>query len=122
MKLARVLMPEHAGQNPDERGADAASALSAAARFFQRHPAVRASALASPAFQQWRKQYRELNVDGERLFVQAGSPMSTGGDTLMDTDQLLLEWARQELAANGPRAAAEAREIVDLFQKQGSVM
>ena len=54
----------------------------------ERHPGVRASVLASTDFQQWRDSLRTVLVDGELFTV-------FGGDRLLDSDQLIVEWVRQ---------------------------
>ena len=90
---------------------DAGEHLSEAARVLRQHADLRARALASQAFRDWRRAYRELDVDGEQLYVRAGAPMSGGGDTLLDEDQLLLEWARQQDPARAPAEAAAVRAV-----------
>jgi hypothetical protein len=81
---------------------DRSQRQSDAQRVLSRHPNLRDQALKSPSFQAWKNTYRELFDDGQRWFVRIGIPMRTGGDRLLDLDELLLAWAR---SSDAPEAA-----------------
>jgi len=92
---------------------------SAAAVFFAKHPQLRERGLASPAFRQWREQYKSLNIDGRELYIRRGKPMEQGGDTMTDEDELLLEWARQQRHATSvPAPPPEAQSINQIYESE----
>jgi hypothetical protein len=111
-------MTQDGAQGPDDPpDAQDGANRSAAALFFRKHRDLRERAHASAGFLRWRRQFKALNIDGEQLYLRSGEAMQTGGDTLMDEDELLLEWARQETAAGPNAAPAEARAIVEAYEK-----
>jgi hypothetical protein len=62
--------------------------------FLQSHPDLKERIRNSKDFQHWRDGFKEVNVDASRYFIARGEPMITGGDRLMDEDELMLEWAQ----------------------------
>lgn len=75
-----------------------------AERFFRGRTELQQAIRNSDAFKAWRNNYRELTVDGSKLFVRKGEPMVSGGDRLLDEHELMLEWARiNGLIADEPK-------------------
>jgi hypothetical protein len=56
-------------------------------RLLREHPGLREYVEALPAFIQWREVLPKVDVDAEEFAV-------VGGDRLMDSDQLIVEWVR----------------------------
>jgi hypothetical protein len=71
-----------------------ASDESNAARLLRANPALRERIRASEEFQRWRTGFKEIEVDGSKYFIARGEPMVSGGDRLMDEDELMFEWAQ----------------------------
>ena len=67
---------------------------STANRFMRAHPELRSKIISSPEFQHWRNGFKQIDVDASKYYVAKGIPMVSGGDRLMDEDELMLEWAR----------------------------
>jgi hypothetical protein len=65
-----------------------------AGRLLNQHPGLRERIRTSDAFREWRARHKALDVDGVQYFVAAGEPFVRGGDTLMDEDELMVEWAK----------------------------
>jgi hypothetical protein len=63
--------------------------LSFAARFMKDRGELRERILANAEFGDWIGQFKQLEIDDERLYV-------VGGDMLKDRDELVLEWARRQ--------------------------
>ena len=57
-------------------------------RLLDSRPGVRRIVQALPEFVQWRVRLAKVDVDGEEFAV-------VGGDRLMDSDQLVVEWSRR---------------------------
>jgi hypothetical protein len=53
-----------------------------------RHPGVREHVLTMPEFLAWKEKLRDVEIDGETLFVD-------WGDHLKDIDQLIVSWVNQ---------------------------
>jgi hypothetical protein len=57
-------------------------------RLLDAHPGVRELVESHPEFKRWRARLPKVDVDGETFTV-------LGGDRLLDSEQLVVEWARQ---------------------------
>lgn len=56
-------------------------------KLLENHPQVREQVLGTPEFIRWRAALPTVVVDGETFAV-------FGGDRLLDLDQLIVEWVR----------------------------
>lgn len=83
---------------PDQPNPSDESTTQAAA-VFRSQPELRARLTGMPELARFREQFRELTIDGEKLFIRSGEPMVSGGDVPIDEDQLLLEFARAQQIA-----------------------
>ncbi|MGE3283550.1 MAG: hypothetical protein AB7H90_20090 [Alphaproteobacteria bacterium] len=68
---------------------------SKAAEYLKAHPEIENQIRNSAEFANWRKQFKKLDIDNETYYVREGKPMVSGGDTLLDEYELMLEWAQQ---------------------------
>jgi hypothetical protein len=59
-----------------------------ASRVLSRHPELRKRAAQSNDFKKWIDSYKQVDVDGQQLYV-------VGGDMLRDLDEMLLNWSRR---------------------------
>jgi hypothetical protein len=75
-------------------GAMSSENESEAIRIFKINPQLRDQIMRAKEFEEWRKDFKSIEIDGETYFIARGIPMVSGGDRLMDEDELMLEWAR----------------------------
>lgn len=67
-----------------------------AARLFRQHPELREKVAQSKDFEAWKlENFNFIEMEGSRYFIARGTPMVSGGDRLMDEDELILEWAQK---------------------------
>jgi hypothetical protein len=78
----------------DDAGGRSAENVSEATQYLRAHPDLRDRVHNSKDFKAWRKRFKQIDVDSIRYFVLKGEPMVSGGDRLLDEDELMLEWAQ----------------------------
>jgi hypothetical protein len=95
---ASILGPPRAPMNAVKRTVET--------RVLDFYPDIRTAVLDSPAFEAWLMTLKQMEIDGETLYLR-------GGDMLRDRDQVIFEWARRNGMLNDEtieRALKETEE------------
>ena len=69
---------------------------SKAMAFLRERPELRERIAGDQEYRTWMDAFSPLEIDGFAYFVRKGVPMVSGGDRLMDEDELMLDWAKSK--------------------------